>query len=108
MEIKIFNNGMNKMEKEILAFIDYLKSEIKDRPQCFMFALLLKCKFERAVIFSSMNHCITLIDGDYYDWDGVAEKPEKRFSEFPEKFGDKHIVNYYYALEERFVNNSKL
>jgi len=93
------------MEKEILAYIEYLNSEIKERPQCFMVALLLLCKFDDAVLFYDNNHFITLINGRYYDWDGEAEGT-KRFLIFPEGFGDSHIVNHYYAIKDRFNNST--
>ncbi len=93
------------MEKKILEYIDYLKSEIKDRPQCFMFALLLKCKFESSVLLYNNDHFICLIDGQCYDWDGVAERTE-RFRKFPEGWGDTHIVNHYNAINEQFIKKS--
>ena len=89
------------MEKDVLAFIEYLHSRIEERPQCFMLALLLKCKFDTAVLFYDNNHFITLISGKYYDWDGETERTE-RFSIFPNGYGDNHIVNHYYAIKERF------
>ena len=90
------------MEKEILEYIDYLKFYIKDRSQCLMFAMLLKLKFSQAQVMSgSPGHCITLIDGQGYDWDGKREIPI-HFMEFPEEYGDIHIVNYYMAIKEKF------
>lgn len=93
------------MEEKVLAFINYLRSKIKDRPQCMMLALLLKCKFESAELLYNTGHFITLIDGQCYDWDGVAERTDK-FTQFPEGWGDIHIVNHYNAIRERFINNS--
>lgn len=87
------------MKEQVLAFIAYMNSEIKERPQCYLFALMLNNKFENAVIYSKIGHCITEIDGQYYDWDGVAEHTDD-FLEFPKAFGDSHIVNYYHAIKE--------
>ena len=90
------------MEKEILEYIDYLKFYIKDRSQCLMFAMLLKLKFSEAQVFEgSPGHCITLIDGQGYGWDGTRDIPI-HFTEFPEKYGDSHIVGHYMAIKEKF------
>lgn len=90
------------MEKAVLAYIEYLRSEITDRPQCFMFALLLKCKFEDAILLYDNNHFITQIEGICYDWDGMWINDTKAFAKFPESYGDNHIVNHYRAIKERF------
>ena len=92
------------MKQQVLAFIDYMRSEIAERPQCYLFALMLKNKFGDAVIYSSMGHCITEIGGQYYDWDGVTDKTNN-FLKFPEEYGDKHMVNYYYAIKEIMSRN---
>lgn len=89
------------MEKEILSFIKYMRSKIKERPQCFMFALLLKCKFNKATLLYNSNHFITRIGDKYYDWDGIVENAE-RYTNFPETYGDNHIVNHYNAIKDKF------
>ncbi len=94
------------MAEEVIAYIEYLKSEIKERPQCMMFALLLKCKFDNAHMFYDNNHFITLIEGKYYDWDGEAERTEQ-FLMFPDGYGDNHIVNHYHAIKDRFNKQAK-
>lgn len=94
------------MKKEVLSFIKYMRSKIKERPQCLMFALLLKCKFDKAIIFYDSNHCITLINEMYYDWNGVVNKVGK-FTKFPESWGYNHIVNHYNAIKEIFQRTEK-
>ena len=89
-------------ENEVLAFISYLNSEIDERPQCMMVAMMLKLKFDGAQVYhSSPGHAITEIDGICYDWDGIAVKTE-RFIEFPQQYGDNHIVGHYNAIAEKF------
>ena len=90
------------MEPEVLKFITYMNDNISERPQCLMFAMLLKLKFSSAVILhGAPGHCIAFIDGKYYDWDGEAERT-LGFAEFPEKYGDHHIVDHYYAIKDKF------
>ena len=89
------------MKEEVLAFIDYMNSEIKERPQCLLFALYLKCKFSNAVILTNVGHTITSIDGTCYDWDGVVKRTDD-FLEFPAMYGDSHIVDHHYAMKEIF------
>lgn len=89
------------MEKEVLDYIGYLKFYIKDRSQCMMFAMLLKLKFSHAVIMYDNNYTITEIDGEGYDWNGKRYIPVD-FTEFPEGFGDSHIVDHYMAIREKF------
>lgn len=95
-----FKEGPNK-QKEVLAFIGYLHSEIKERPQCMLFAMMLKLKFDDARIKYNTSHFITEIDGYHYDWDGVVKKIEG-FIKFPQEYGDNHIVNHYNAIAEKF------
>lgn len=94
------------MESKVEEYITFLRSEIKERSQCMMFAMLLKLKFSSAQILYNNHHFITEIDGECYDWDGLTERT-KRFLCFPEGYGDHHIVNHYRAIEERFIKNSK-
>ena len=84
-----------------MEYINYMRFYIKIRPQCLMFAMMLKLKFSDAVIMYDSSHQITLIDGQGYDWDGKRNIPI-HFTEFPETYGDKHIVNHYKAIEEKF------
>ena len=44
------------MKEQVLAFISYMNSEISERPQCYLFALMLNNKFGDAVIYSKMGH----------------------------------------------------
>ena len=78
-----------------------MNSEIRERPQCLLFALYLKCKFDHAVILTNVGHTITSIDGTCYDWDGVYERTDD-FLEFPAMYGDSHIVSHHYAMKEIF------
>lgn len=103
----IFKTDNMDSKKYVLEFIELMKSQIKDRPQCHHFALQLKGKFSDAVIYSSSDHCITRIDGEWYDWDGVAKFSDK-FLPFPESYGDQHIVNHYKATEELFLGRNDL
>ncbi len=89
------------MEKEVLDYIGYMKFYIKTRPQCLMFAMLLKLKFSNAVIMYAPGHHITEIDGQGYDWDGKRDIPI-HFTEFPEDYGNSHIVGHYEAIREKF------
>ena len=90
------------MEAKVLAYIEYLRSEIKERPQCFMFALLLKCKFPGAILLYNSHHFITLIGAKRFDWDGVVEKKDG-FLIFSDNWGDNHIVNHYNAIKDKFI-----
>lgn len=95
----------NKHE-EILEFIEYMNTNIGERPQCFLFALFLTCKFKGGLLLYNSNHFITLINGKCYDWDGLAERTSA-FMNFPEGWGDNHIVNHYGAIKQRFnLNNN--
>lgn len=91
-------------ENEVLAFISYLNTEIKERPQCMMVAMMLKLKFDGAQIKYRTGHFITLIDKQYYDWDGVVSDV-KDFTEFPKEWGDSHIVNHYFAVKKVMRRN---
>ncbi len=94
------------MNEKVEAYIRYLRTHIKERPQCLMFAMLMKLKFSSAVILhGAPGHCITEIDGKYYDWDGVAKRTEG-FVRFPERYGNSHIVGHYYAIKERFLSEA--
>lgn len=88
------------MKKQVLTFIQYMNSEIRERPQCMLFAMILKLRFDSAQIKYSTGHFITLIDGYHYDWDGVWIDSTKGFTEFPKGWGDIHIVNHYNAIKE--------
>lgn len=83
---------------EVLAFIKYLNSEIKERPQCMWVAMALKLKFNGQIYHNGpKGHAIIEINDICYDWDGVAKKT-KQFLEFPQHYGDSHIVNHYFAM----------
>lgn len=86
------------MEGKVLDFIQFLNANIKERPQCFMLALLLKSKFSEARLYYNSDHFITLIDGKYYDWDGIATK----INHLPfEDFGDNWVIIHYNAIVDR-------
>lgn len=99
-----FKDEPSKQE-QILAFIQYLNSEIKEEPQCMMMAMILKLKFSHANILYNNNHFITEIEDTCYDWDGVVKRT-KNFTEFPAGWGDSHIVNHYFAIAEKFNRNN--
>ena len=84
------------MSNDVLKYIDYLKSKIERRPQCFLFAMMIKVKFDRAELFYDNNHFITKVDGKFYDWDGEAT--QDRHTIFPEGWGDNWIVNHHNAI----------
>ena len=88
---------------EVLNYIDYLKSKIEKEPQCFLFALLLKVKFDNAILYYDNNHIITKIHDKYYDWNGVIEKG--RHIPF-EDYGDNWIVIHYQAIQNYFKNEN--
>ena len=92
------------MEQEVLKYIEYLRLEIKVRPQCMMVAMMLKLKFDSAEIKYQHGHFITLIGDNYYDWGGLYTDDVSKFTEFPEGWGDNHVVNNYKAIEEKFLN----
>lgn len=94
------------MKEQVLAFILYMNSEITERPQCMLFAMMLKLKFDNSQVYHSPpGHAITEIDGVCYDWDGIAKKT-KRFIKFPQEYGDNHIVGHYNAIAEKFNRNN--
>lgn len=59
------------MEQRILKFIKEIKKEYGRKPQCYLVATLLTSNF-KGEIWYDHNHCITMIDNDFYDKRGVV------------------------------------
>jgi len=87
------------MKKEILNYLEYLHSELDDRPQCSGVFYLLAMRFPRARCYYDNDHIITLIDGRFYDWDGEV----KDWEEFipMEKYGDNWIIQHFNILTKK-------
>jgi hypothetical protein len=48
-------------------------NEVFPEPQCYLVALLLSSQFQGEVYYNN-DHCVTKIDGNYYDKGGLANK----------------------------------
>lgn len=87
------------MHNKVIAFIDLLKYTLGSYPTesggCLKFAFVLKSVFEADIYYNS-NHCITLIDGKYYDINGVVENAEGYLP--IESFGARQIQESFSNL----------
>jgi len=62
------------MSKEILDRIDQIHKAYP-KPQCYLVAILLATRFAGEIWYDH-NHCITLIEGNYYDKSGKVDNED--------------------------------
>ena len=110
---------MQKLDNPVLL-IRQLRHTFPVKPNCFHFAKLLTDIFPDSRIYYNSDHCITLIEGKFYDFDGEADSkgylplsnfysPERLSDLFTKEFGKEYYLNRFYTdyqdskIEETYV-----
>ena len=88
------------MDKDVKDYIKYLRENIKERPQCAMFAGLIWLKFNQAVPYYDNHHIIVKVNNRFYDWDGEVQNTQGYIPFY--QYGDNWITNHYKAIQSKF------
>lgn len=96
------------MHKDVIDFIELVRSIFGVYEGytggCIKFHFLLKMKFDNCVGYYDQSHCISFIDGRYYDVNGEVENP-KGFMLLKD-FGKDFIVKGYEGvIDKELIEN---